>query len=550
MPSLRHASLWALCLGAACMHQGCGGAAHKAESQDPGLSPSLLSGRPAPASQPPKTPFDGVQVLKKGVDADMFFRHYGVNPTIETSAQPVSTFSVDVDTASYSLTRAFLDRGVMPQEASVRVEEFVNALTYDDPPPQGPEQPFAVHGEIFPSPNRTGYHILRLGLRGRVIHEEDRKAADLVFVIDVSGSMNRDDRLGLVKRSLMYLVDHLGPDDTVAVVTYGDDARLALPPTGLDRRDHIVQAISALAPQGSTHAQAGLEVGYNIAAQNVQAGRISRVILCSDGVANSGVVDPDALYGRIRHAAEEGVWLTTMGVGMGNYNDVLMERLAQLGQGRYLYIDGDEQARRAFTHALTGNLQVIAKDVKVQMQFDPGVVARYRLLGYENRLMAAEDFANDRVDAGEIGAGHQMTALYELKLTGAVKDLGQLRIRHKSPEGHTSQEMRFSVGPQMIKRDVEAASPAGRLAWIAAGFAEKLRGAYWARNLQYESLQIQLGRLPGDWRERRDVVELGRLIERARQLDTRADRFEGERPLVQMDFDHVPILSDSGGGRF
>ncbi|MBF0170349.1 MAG: von Willebrand factor type A domain-containing protein, partial [Nitrospinae bacterium] len=340
-------------------------------------SPSESRWRP-PLENPNDQPYDA-----------MFFTHYGVNPTVDTDEEPLSTFAVDVDTASYSMARAYLTGGNLPPADAVRVEEFVNAFPTDDPAPATGD--FAVATTLFPSPSRPGYALLRIGIRGRDVADADRKPSNLVFVVDTSGSMERDDRLGLVKQGLGYLVDRLKDDDTVALVTYGDSAVLALPPTPGREKSAILAALFALRPTGVTNAQAGIHLGYETAAKAFRKGAINRIVLCSDGVANNGIATgADTIFATVKDKAALGITLSAVGFGMGNYNDTLMERLADDGDGNYAYVDRPAEARRVFAQNLTGMLQVIAKDVKVQVAFDPKRVSRYRLLGYENRRLEKE----------------------------------------------------------------------------------------------------------------------------------------------------------------
>ncbi len=471
----------------------------------------------------------------------MIFRHYGVNPTIETEREPTSTFSVDVDTASYGMARAYLQRGALPPPEAVRVEELVNALPYGYEPPRS--GPFAVEVEAFPSPNRKGYHVLHVGLKGREVTAATRKPATLVFTLDVSGSMNMDSRLGLVKRALELLVNQLGERDRVGIVVYGTTARVVLEPTPASEKRALMAAINGLGSEGATNVQAGLSLAYQMAARHFREGGITRIILCSDGVANNGVTDADGIFESVKRHAVNGVALTTIGFGMGNYNDVLMERLAQVGEGQHAYVDRMQEAKKLFVDQLGGTLQVIARDVKVQLELNPTAVARYRLVGFENRMLANRDFADDRVDAGEMGAGHTVTAIYEVKLKeGAAAPLGTLRLRYKSPEGGDSKLMEVPLPARVVRGAYAQCTPRTQLSMVAAGFGEKLRGSYWARTLSYGDLLGLWERLPRDLRERPEVAELGDLVRRARDLDHRGDPFEHEAPIAQMDFDQLPVV--------
>jgi Ca-activated chloride channel family protein len=500
---------------------------------------ATLATSAAPQVAEPPPPERTAEVAQQPF-ADMYFKNYGVNPTIDTEEERVSTFSVDTDSASYSLTRGYLERGALPDEQAVRVEEFVNSFDYGYA--SDPESPFSVHVEGFPSPSRKGYHVVHIGLKAREVSRQERKPSHLVFVIDVSGSMNIENRLGLVKRALRLLVDELDERDWVSIAVYGTSAHKVLGPTSAAEKYKLRAAIDGLASEGSTNAQAGIELGYAMASEHFVEGGINRVILCSDGVANNGITQADGIWERVRAQAAKGITLTTVGFGMGNYNDVLMERLAQVGEGNYAYVDQLEEARRIFVQNLTGTLQVVAKDVKLQVEFDRQAVARYRLVGYENRMLAKEEFADDRVDAGEVGAGHSVTAIYEVKLREPASSFATLRIRYKAPEGGDSRLMEKALPSSVLRPAYGRAAPPTRLSYVAAAFAEKLRGSYWVRPLTWSQLVSLWEEIDEPLRDRPDVRELGSLIRRAQTLDRRADRFEQLAPVSTMDFDRVPVI--------
>ena len=496
---------------------------------------------------------DGKKGEEHGVLAEtdapknMYFEHYGTNPTIDTEEEPRSTFAVDVDTASFTMARSFLDRGVMPSEAAIRVEEIVNAFDYGyEPPPSHGEghKTFTVHAEAAPSPNRRGYHFLHIGVKGKEIARAERKAANLVFVIDVSGSMAATNRLGLVKQSLKLLVSQLGEADRVGIVTYGTSARQRLQPTSAHNKTRILQVIEELKTEGATNAEAGLREGYAMAARHLrQDGGVNRVVLLSDGVANVGVTGPNGILETVKRQVQKGITMTSVGFGMGNYNDVLMEQLADKGNGNYHYVDRLSEARRVFVDNLTGTLQVIAKDVKVQVDFDPRVVARYRLVGYENRGLSARQFDDDRVDAGELGAGHSVTALYEVRLVpGATAPLGKVRVRFKEPHGSQSQLVETSLSRSIMRPDPAALTSPSQLSMAAAQFAEKLRGSYWARTVSYDEIARRLDGLAPALKSQAQVQELIRLVDKAEELDRRVDKFQSQGPIARMDFDRVPVL--------
>ena len=429
---------------------------------------------------------------------DVFFKDTGTNPFIDTEDDKFSTFGMDVDTASYTVARRYLQDGLFPPSEAIRVEEFVNAFDYNYAPPAS--EAFAIHLEGAPSKFGEGkrLQLLRIGIQGRVIPDTDRKNAVLTFVIDVSGSMRKENRLELVKQALTLLVEQLRPEDKVGIVVYGSNARVVLPHTSIVNQEHILTAISLLAPEDATNAEAGLRMGYKLALQNLNPDYINRVILCSDGVANVGQTGSDAILKEIRTYVEEGITLTTVGFGMGNYNDVLMEQLANNGNGSYAYVDTLDEAERIFVENLTGTLQVIAKDAKIQVEFNPETVSRFRLLGYENRRLKHEDFRDDTVDAGEVGAGHSVTALYEIKLyENAVGKLATVSIRHEDPDTGQVTEVNESISTDVLKGSFEETTPSFQLAASVAEFAEILRGSFWAQEGSLEKVRKTLeGVLP------------------------------------------------------
>ena len=335
--------------------------------------------------------------------------------------QPLSTFSIDVDTASYALVRRFLHDRQLPPADAVRLEEMLNYFRYDDAPPVGDDL-FSVSLETAACPWRAGHRLVRVGLKGREIAAAARPGTSLVFLVDVSGSMNEPNKLPLVKQSLSMLVDQLTENDKVAIVTYAGDAGLKLAPTSGDQKARIRGAIEALAAGGSTNGSAGIELAYAQAAEAFVKGGSNRVVLATDGDLNVGVTSDAALVELIKQKASSGVFLTVLGYGQGNLQDEKMEKLADNGNGIYAYIDGAREARKVLVEQLTGSTVTIAKDVKIQVEFNPAQVAAYRLLGYENRIMAAKDFKDDTKDAGEIGAGHGVTALYEIVPTAAAEN--------------------------------------------------------------------------------------------------------------------------------
>jgi len=439
----------------------------------------------------------------------MYFEHTGVNPFVATEEDSLSTFAVDVDNASWTIARNYLDRGMLPPKDAIRVEEFVN--TFDPGWARHSDEVFRIHSDGTVSRFGKGHHLLRVGVVGKTVKDEDRKAANLIFVIDISGSMNRENRLGAVKKSLHILLDELGEGDRVGLVVYGSRGEIRLEPTDISRREVIMQAIDGLVSNGSTNVHEGLELAYGLARKFYEPTQINRLILCSDGVANNGgSTEAEEILSMVRKASDEGITISTIGFGMGNYNDVLMEKLADKGDGNYYYVDRQEEAERVFKENLTGLLQTIAREVKVQVEFDTRVVKRWRLLGYENRDVADRDFRNDAVDAGEVGSGHQVTALYELKLAhppggpegdstrrvereGPAIRVGTVRLRYEAPAHDTArsgqvEEIEQTLLLNQLAGDFASGTVGMRAQAIAAEFAEILRGSYWAKESRLADL--------------------------------------------------------------
>ncbi len=495
------------------------------------------SSPPPTASPPPVYPTTGGSTLPNDEVYDsMFFDHYGVNPFIPTEDDALSTFAVDVDAASYTVARRYIDEGHLPPDEAIRVEEFVNFFRQDYADFTEPD--FRILLEGAPSPFGTGYHLVRVGIKGRQIDARDRKPASLVFVIDVSGSMAREDRLELVKRALRLLVDRLRADDSVGIVVYGSNGRVLLGPTSVENRERIIGAIDGLAPDGSTNAEEGILLGYEMARREFRRGAINRIILCSDGVANVGRTGPESILDRVSSEADRGIELSTIGFGMGNYNDVLMEQLADKGDGYYYYVDDIKEARGVFEENLTGTLQTIARDAKLQVEFNPRVVTRYRLLGFENRDVADKDFRNDAIDAGEIGAGHEVTALYEVKLAEEAPRAGRVatvRFRYAMPDRgiHDTREMEASLEVGRLARSFDAAPARFRLDAVVAEFAEILRKSYWARGSTIRSLVPEARRLAGELRGDDAVAEFSRLVARAAELSDKLSPAERGRQDIE-----------------
>ena len=423
------------------------------------------------------------------------YDHIVDNSFLAVKQNPLSTFSIDVDTASYSNIRRFLNQGQLPPKGAVRIEEMINYFDYDYTPPTD-EHPFSANVEIFDCPWEGKHQLTRIGLKGKVFEQTERPTVNLVFLLDVSGSMDTANKLPLLKSAMTMLVNELGERDRVAIVTYAGSSGLVLPPTTCDRKSEIVQQLDKLNAGGSTAGGAGITLAYRTAEEHFVKGEINRVILCTDGDFNVGISNQSDLINLIEQKAKSGIFLTVLGFGMGNYKDSTLEKLADKGNGNYGYIDTHNEARKMLVDQLQGSLITIAKDVKIQVEFNPAKVGAYRLIGYENRLLRDEDFNDDTKDAGEIGAGHTVTALYELVSPDQVKNLPNvdplkyqtvssdtapgeasdelftLKLRYKQPEGDTSRLMEIPVS---APDDETVLSPDASFAAAVAAFGMLLR---------------------------------------------------------------------------
>ena len=410
---------------------------------------------------------------------------------------PFSTFGIDVDTASYSNVRRFLTSGSLPPSGAVRIEELINYFPYQYTPPDGAE-PFAMNAEVAACPWRPEHRLVRVGLKGKEIAYGERPACQLVFLVDVSGSMAGENRLPLVIRSLSALVASLDEQDQIAIVTYAGSSGVALPPTSARQKHTLITAIESLRSGGSTNGASGIVTAYQLARQNFIENGVNRVILCTDGDFNVGTTDASSLVELIQKEAQSGVFLSVLGFGMGNYQDARMEQLADKGNGNYAYIDSYAEARKVLVEQMAGTLVTIAKDVKIQVEFNPAQVQAYRLIGYENRALATQDFRNDQKDAGEIGAGHTVTALYEVVPQGVefvtpdipeskyqkpskpthaalVDELMNVRVRYQPPVGGAATELEFAI--RDTDQRFERASKDFQFAGAVAAFGMQLRNS-------------------------------------------------------------------------
>ncbi|MFT7678070.1 MAG: Ca-activated chloride channel family protein [Planctomycetota bacterium] len=463
---------------------------------------------------------------------DMYFRFWGDNPYVFSSQDKLATFAADVDTASYTLARRYLVDGVLPSKEQIRTEEFVNAFKPDMPAPA--EETFAVTTELAPSPfgGSDSRWMMRVTVRGKEVSREERQPLAITFVVDTSGSMKEGKRLELVKHALRLLVSQLDARDSIALVAFSNEARLILPMTSAAQRGVIEAAIFPLKPDGGTNAEAGLKLGYELAATGLATGVHNRVVFLSDGVANLGQTNQDQLSADVKHRRDQGIYLNTIGVGMGNHNDVFLERLADQGDGICDYVDDAAAVERAIVERFTGAFIPIASDVKIQVEFDPTRVLRYRQIGYENRAVADADFRNDAVDAGEIGAGHQVTALFEIERVGSdvsadAGPLATVRLRWKEPKGAGKDpnearvtEVEHTLASKQALGIFESASAGFQRAVLVAQFSEVLRRSNHAQGDSYDLLvsEIQRVRSLPAWANDADTKELLALVIRAGNL--------------------------------
>jgi len=483
-------------------------------------------GIPKPVTCMP--PYYGWEYLEEPRFDDMFFKNYGVNPFVNTADDYQSTFAIDVDDASYSLCRSYLNQSALPPIDAIRTEEFINHFEYDYTSPRN--EPFCVNLEGAPSRFGEGSQLLKIGIMGKTIDEENRQPANLVLVVDVSGSMGRENRIVLVQNTLRLLIDQLYFNDRVVIVAYNQTAKLVLPSTPVKHKGEILAAIARLYPSGSTNCQEGLRLGFHMASRQFDPERTNRVFLFSDGVANVGNTSPEAMINEIKRFTDMGITLSTIGVGMGNYNDILMEKLGDKGNGFYAYVDDIEEAKSVFKKNLNSALQVIARDVKIQVEFDPEVVSSYRLLGYENRNVADYQFRNDRADGGEIGPGHTVTTLYEVNLNSTpqqwyygsprsqeIKNVGRIFIRYINPETGNVEETSGDIPFKTFKSRFSKSSSDFKLAVTAAEFAEIMRDSYWSKNSSLNDV-LQLANEVYRQTSDENVLELVNLIGTAKQL--------------------------------
>jgi Ca-activated chloride channel family protein len=472
------------------------------------------------------------------VEGNDKFQHFDLNsikqPALE--AERVSTFSADVDTSSYSFVRKQLDQGRLPQKDAVRAEEMINYFDYAWPAADSREQPFRPTVVVSDSPWGKGRKLIHVGIKGYELPANKRPDANLVMLIDVSGSMDEPDKLPLVKESMKLLLGSLKPTDTVGIVVYAGAAGMVLPPTEVGDREKITAALERLQAGGSTAGGQGIELAYQLAEKSFRKDAVNRILLCTDGDFNVGISGTEELKGLVERKREKGIFLSVLGYGQGNYRDELAQALAQNGNGVAAYIDTLNEARKVLVEQAGSSLFTIAKDVKFQVEFNPATVAEYRLVGYETRALKTEDFNNDKIDAGDIGAGHTVTAIYEItpvgskarmidksryvkqpEVEGSATEYGFLKMRYKLPDQDKSQLMEQAIrvdtgkASEAIQRDVGFST-------AVAGFAQLLRGGQFTGSLGYDDVirQAQANRGEDPHGYRSEFVQLVRKAQTAR----------------------------------
>jgi Ca-activated chloride channel family protein len=488
------------------------------ESYRAGESDALSSS--APAAIPEAGAADSGPGGYPGVLQANTFVDAGTSGFVSTAQDPLSTFALDVDTGSYSVANELLSLGHRPPAASIRPEEWINAFEYGYPAPTDTDLGAYVDGAAAPS-TADGTQLIRVGIKAREIADVDRPPVALTLVADTSGSMDIRDRLGLVRSSVALLAKHLRPDDTLAIVTYEDNARALLEPTPIGETETVLDAIDRLRPGGSTNMEAGLRMAYDQAREAYREDAINAVVLASDGVANVGMTGAGGLAGMIQRAGDDGIHLVTVGYGMGNYNDHLMEQLADQGDGFYVHVDTFDEAKQLYVEDITGTLTVVARDARAQVEFDSELVESYRLIGYDNRAIADQDFINRDVDAGEVGAGHDATALYEVQMSAVADvvpgaEIGTVDLRWESAD---SDQIEESTTPVTRPDSETEADPSLRLAATVADLAQLLKGAtpVAERGVTLDDLAIAAAELDADGVD--GAAELGDVIRQAQRAE-------------------------------
>jgi Ca-activated chloride channel homolog len=501
-----------------------------------GFSSSLQQGSPA-------------GVVLPSDQADSYYRDQGrdkftdieTNPVKIAKDEPVSTFSIDVDTSSYSFVRGSLNQNVLPQKDAVRVEEMINYFPYDYAGPQDRAQPFKANVAVFPTPWNPDTRLMHIGIKGFSLNGQEKPKSNLVFLIDTSGSMDSPDKLPLLRNAMKMLVETLGAEDTVSIVTYAGSAGTVLEPTKAKDKAKIIGALDRLMAGGSTAGSEGIRQAYQLAEQSFDKTGINRVILATDGDFNVGITDPEGLKSFVERKRATGVTLSVLGFGRGNYNDEMMQTLARNGNGNAAYIDTINEARKVLVDEVSSTLFTIAQDVKIQVEFNPETVSEYRLIGYETRMLKREDFNNDKVDAGDIGSGHTVTAIYEItpkeskaKLNDELRygaespparasadEYGFVKIRYKLPGGEDSKLITEPVRISAASATVDAAPQDARFATAVAAFGQMLRGGQYTKSYSYDDvIALAQGAKGNDaFGYRTEFINLVRLAKTAQGLE-------------------------------
>ncbi|HIQ14627.1 MAG TPA: VWA domain-containing protein [Leucothrix sp.] len=510
-------------------------------------------GMPKRAPQKPKMVTDGHIVSATRIGKDKF-ESVKTNPLKLTTKEPVSTFSIDVDTASYSFMRASINRNSLPQKDAVRIEELINYFPYDYPSPSDSDQPFQVSTTVMPTPWNANTKLLHIGIKGYTLPKQENPKSNLVFLLDTSGSMGQSNKLPLLINSFKLLLTTLQPNDLVSIVAYAGSAGTVLEPTKVSEKAKIIQALERLSAGGSTAGGEGIRLAYQLAEANLDSNdknSVNRVILATDGDFNVGISNQEELKSFIERKRQSGVFLSVLGFGMGNYNDALMQTLAQNGNGNAAYIDSLSEARKVLVEEASSTLFTIAKDVKIQMEFNPKAVSEYRLIGYETRALKREDFNNDKVDAGDIGAGHTVTAIYEITPTGSESrsvdplrygekskvesninienkkiatikptEYGYLKLRYKLPNENKSKLIEAPIKVADEVDNIDSTSTETRFATAVAAFGQLLRGGQYTGDFGYDDIiklaQKSKGEDPYGYRA--EFINLVRLAKTAEAL--------------------------------
>lgn len=495
------------------------------------------------------------------------FDHKEINPIKLVSEEPVSTFSIDVDTSSYAFMRRELNRGRLPQKDAIRIEELVNYFDYDYELPTDKAQPFKPTVNVFPTPWNADTKLVHIGIKGYDIEPEKAPKSNLVFLLDVSGSMSSQDKLPLLKNSFKMMVENMDEDSTVSIVVYAGAAGTVLEPTKVKDKGKILAALERLSAGGSTAGGEGIRQAYALAEANYDKDAVNRVILATDGDFNVGIYNKDELKGFVERKRKTGIYLSVLGFGQGNYNDALMQELAQNGNGNAAYIDNLNEARKVLVDEATSTLFPIANDVKIQVEFNPKAVAEYRLIGYESRMLKREDFNNDKVDAGDIGAGHSVTALYEITPVGSkaklVDDLryvkktedatkkkwpavapgseypGEyafLKMRYKTPGDKKSKLLTTPITVKNEQKSVDAAIGEARFATAVAAFAQMVRGDEFTADYTFDDVAKLAKSSAGEdeFGYRHEFLQLVRLAKSAADLQNTNNRGRGHITPVPM----------------